>query len=268
MHSSSVTPTPEFSPCVIIPVYNHQQALPSTVSDLLALELDVLLIDDGSEQSCLDVQKTLANQYPQVHLFERPQNGGKGAAVKDGLRFARSLGFTHALQLDADGQHNNNDVPSFLEKAKAQPRTLIAGKPQYDESVPKHRLYARYLTHVWVWINTLSFDIEDSMCGFRVYPLAQALDIIEQEYSGDRMDFDPEVIVRWHWRHWAIEQQSTKVTYPVDGISHFLPRLDNWLISKMHCRLFFGMLRRLPERLIYLCRNTGTAQPRKDPSEQ
>lgn len=267
MHNSSVTASPEFSPCVIIPVYNHQQALPSTVSDLVALGLSVLLIDDGSEQDCLDVQKTLAKVYAQVHLFERSANGGKGAAVKDGLRFARGLGFTHALQLDADGQHDNTDVPLFLEKAKAKPQTLIAGKPQYDQSVPKHRLYARYLTHIWVWINTLSFDIEDSMCGFRVYPLTQSLEIIKEEFSGDRMDFDPEIIVRWHWRYWEIEQQCTKVTYPVDGISHFLPRLDNWLISKMHCRLFFGMLRRVPERLLRLYRNSGPAQPRKGPSE-
>lgn len=267
MHASADTANSVFSPCVIIPVYNHQQALPHTVSDLLALKLSVLLIDDGSEQSCLEVQQKLASEYEQVHLFERSNNGGKGATVKDGLRFARTLGFSHALQLDADGQHNNADVPLFLARAKAQPDTLIAGKPTYDESVPKHRLYARYLTHVWVWINTLSFDIEDSMCGFRVYPLNQTLDIIEREFSGDRMDFDPEIIVRWHWRHWAITQLPTQVTYPVDGISHFLPRLDNWLISKMHCRLFFGMLRRLPKRLMRLCRGTGIAA-QEGPSEQ
>lgn len=250
----------DFKPCVIIPVYNHQQALPSTVADLLALNLSVLLIDDGSEASCLNVQKALASDHKQVHLFERKTNGGKGAAVKDGLRLGASLGFSHALQLDADGQHNNADVPKFLSEAQTRPQTLIAGKPEYDDSVPKHRLYARYLTHVWVWINTLSLDIDDSMCGFRVYPLAQSIDVIDSEHCGERMDFDPEIIVRWHWRRWPIVQLSTRVTYPIDGISHFLPRLDNWLIAQMHCRLFFGMLRRLPKRLMDRLSNTPSVE--------
>lgn len=242
-----------FKPCAIIPVYNHQLALADTIAQLQACGLTVILIDDGSNSECLAVERALAGAHNDVELYERGSNAGKGAAVKDGLRLAAKLGFSHAVQIDADGQHNTQDIPIFLNRAKKQSNQLIAGKPHYDESVPKHRLYARYLTHVWVWINTLSLDIDDSMCGFRVYPLAQSLEIINSEHSGDRMDFDPEFIVRWHWRNWPLEQISTRVIYPVDGISHFLPRLDNWLISKMHTRLFFGMLRRLPTLLKRKC---------------
>lgn len=256
--------TTHFNPCAIIPVFNHQQALSDTASALLAIDLPIIFIDDGSDVECLEVQRSLAASSDKIQLYERHSNGGKGAAVKDGLKLAHKLGFSHALQLDADGQHNSSDVPTFLRAAKKQPHTMIAGQPRYDESVPKHRYYARYLTHVWVWINTLSLDIKDSMCGFRVYPLEQTINIIDRDTCGDRMDFDPEVIVRWHWRQWNIQQLETTVIYPVDGISHFLPRLDNWLIAKMHCRLFFGMLRRLPK----LLKTKWQSPPADGPREQ
>jgi len=239
-----------FSICIIIPVYNHRLAIEHTIEELQKFNLPIILIDDGSDTECLKVEEALCQKYPLLHLEKRAHNGGKGAAVKDGLRLAHELGFTHGLQIDADGQHNTADIPNFISAAEAHPQTLIAGRPKYDASVPKHRLYARYLTHIWVWINTLSFDIKDSMCGFRIYPLTRTLNILTEEYCGNRMDFDSEIIVRWHWRQHALKQLYTKVNYPSDGISHFLPGLDNWLITKMHTRLFFGMLWRLPKRVL------------------
>jgi hypothetical protein len=112
--------------------------------------------------------------------------------------------------------------------------------------VPRSRLLARYATHVWVWINTLSIDIRDSMCGFRVYPLPAVVSLIDSARLGRRMDFDPEVLVRLHWRGVAIVNRPTRVTYPSDGVSHFRLWQDNALISGMHARLFFGMALRLP----------------------
>ena len=85
------------------------------------------------------------------------------------------------------------------------------------------------------------------MCGFRVYPLYRVTGMLENESCGNRMDFDPEVIVRWSWRGYAIVNLPTRVNYPTDGVSHFKLWLDNWLISVMHTRLFFGMLIRFPK---------------------
>ncbi|WP_315982747.1 hypothetical protein [Aliamphritea spongicola] len=108
------------------------------------------------------------------------------------------------------------------------------------------RYYGRYLTHVWVWINTLSFSIRDTMCGFRLYPLAPLVTQFNEEHCGDRMDFDTEVLVRWYWRGGLVINQPVNVRYPLDGVSHFDVWRDNVLITVMHSRLFFGMLRRLP----------------------
>lgn len=240
----------EFKPCVLVPVYNHHQRFAETVENIRRYRLAVIVVDDGSNDTCKSVMREIAANDLQVTLVEHSSNSGKGAAIKTGLRAANERGFSHALQIDADGQHNSLDIPRFLQAAQSNPTTLIAGMPDYDESVPKGRLYARYLTHVWVWINTLSFKIRDSMCGFRVYPVKRSCDLIASETMGDRMDFDTEFMVRWHWRNWPLQQLATRVVYPEHGISHFLVWRDNKLISWMHTRLFFGMLWRSPRLIV------------------
>ncbi|MCL4104151.1 UNVERIFIED_CONTAM: hypothetical protein GTU68_035013 [Idotea baltica] len=192
--------------------------------------------------------REIANTYSWVSLVERIDNGGKGAAVKAGMKAANDQGFTHILQIDADDQHDTNDIPRILSLSETHPQAVISGKPVY-RNVPKIRYYGRYLTHIWVWINTLSLEIQDSMCGFRIYPLASSLGVVNSERVGNRMDFDTEILVRLHWQGVQVVQFPTLVTYPADGISHFRGLSDNILISWMHTRLFFGMLQRLPRLL-------------------
>jgi hypothetical protein len=108
------------------------------------------------------------------------------------------------------------------------------------------RYWARYLTHAWVWINTMSLQIKDSMCGFRVYPLRALLELDRRCNLGQRMNFDIEVLVRLYWQGIDVINVSTVVIYPKEGRSHFRGWLDNFLISRLHATLFFGMLWRLP----------------------
>ncbi|NVJ23530.1 MULTISPECIES: glycosyltransferase family 2 protein [Myxococcus] len=233
--------------CVVIPVYNHGEAVGAVVNAVRAHGLPCVLVDDGSEPGCAKVLDTLAEaDKTGIELVRLPQNEGKGGAMMAGFRAAKASGFSHALQIDADGQHDTRDIPRFVELAAASPEKIICGTPVYDESVPKGRLYGRYATHIWVWINTLSLAIRDSMCGFRVYPLAPTLALIDSVRIGRRMDFDVEVIVRLYWRGVGILNQPTQVRYPTDGISHFDVLWDNVRISRMHAKLFFGMLLRLP----------------------
>lgn len=240
-----------FRAAILIPVYNHEQAIVKTLAGVLQYQLPILLVDDGSAPTCRDVLQSLAKCFPeQVSLHRLDENIGKGGAVKVGLRKLLAEGFTHALQVDADGQHDLSDVPAFLRLGKEMPNALISGLPSYDNSVPKIRYYCRYLTHVWVWINTLSLQIKDSLCGFRLYPLVAVVKLLDEEKCGNRMDFDSEVIVRWSWRGGRVENLLTEVKYPSDGVSHFDGFHDNILISLMHARLFFGMLSRLPSLLM------------------
>ncbi|MGF6608568.1 putative LPLAT superfamily acyltransferase [Paraburkholderia sp. WSM4175] len=242
----------EFAPCIVIPIYNHKDAIGATVAHLAVHGLPMFVVDDGSDEPTQQVLAGLARQYAgQMTLLRLLENGGKGAAVMAGLRAARAAGYTHALQIDADGQHDAADVPRFIDAARTEPAAVILGRPVYDDSVPKARLYGRYLTHVWVWIETLSLTIRDSMCGFRLYPLALACELIDTVQLPTRMDFDIEILVRLYWRRAAFRSIATRVTYASDGVSHFDVLWDNVRISRSHTRLVFGMLSRLPMLLAH-----------------
>jgi len=236
-----------FAPCVLIPCYNHGAMLASVLARLAPFNLPVIVVDDGSDARTK--QHIAALDAPQLRVLTLPHNQGKGAAVIAGLRAAAAAGFSHALQLDADGQHQVEDTSRMLAEAERYPHCLISGQPQYDASIPKSRLYGRYITHFWVWVETLSFSLKDSMCGFRVYPLAASLELCDRRAIGQRMDFDTEIMVRLYWQGTPSRFIRTRVTYPPSGVSHFDALHDNLRISWMHTRLFFGMLPRIPQLL-------------------
>lgn len=236
-----------FNACVVIPVYNHERAVGAVVREVLGYGLPCILVDDGSAFACAQVLDALVAAHAQsVVLVRNPVNLGKGGAVLAGIRRAALGGYSHAVQIDADGQHHVADLPRFVREAESHPQALIVGCPEYDESAPTLRLWARYLTHVWVSINTLSRQIKDSMCGFRVYPIAPVLALDARHKLGARMNFDIEIIVRLYWAGVQIINVPTPVAYPRDGVSHYRGWLDSLLISRLHAVLFFGMLQRLP----------------------
>ncbi len=233
-------------PCIIVPVYNHEKALPEVIAKLKGYGVHCFLVNDGSSVLCTEVIEDCARvESGWISLLNRPENGGKGAAVIDAFQEAIRLGYSHALQIDADGQHDFNDIRQFLEAGRGHPEAMILGKPVFDDSVPKSRLYGRSMTNIWVWINTLSFDIADGMCGFRLYPLAAVERLISSTQISKRMDFDIDIVVRLYWQGVQAINIPTAVKYPLDGVSHFQLWQDNVRISKTHARLFFGLLTRL-----------------------
>lgn len=235
-----------YKPCILIPIYNHKDTIRAMVEKLAGHQLKIFIVDDGSDIATQQVLSALASDYPIVSLHRLAKNGGKGAAVMRGMREAHQAGFSHALQIDADGQHDTQDVQQFIENGNSNPLAIICGQPRYDDSVPKGRLYGRYITHFWVRIETLSSVIGDSMCGFRLYPLVSTCDLINSVKLPERMDFDIEILVRLAWRGLVFKNITTQVIYPPDGLSHFNMLRDNIRITKMHTRLCFGMLLRLP----------------------
>lgn len=233
--------------CIVIPNYNHTQHIEQVLLAIETLNLPVIMVNDGSDQCTHQVLNQLPDRFNFLQVINLPANSGKGGAVMAGLLLANEQGFSHAIQIDADGQHNLDDVPHFINLSSHYPEALICGIPDYDESVPLGRLIPRYITHFWVWIETLSFNIKDSMCGYRLYPLESTIQLIRSASIGKRMDFDTEILVKLYWQSVEIINLPTKVTYPEDGSSHFRMFQDNWLITKMHTKLFFGMLPRAPK---------------------
>lgn len=231
--------------CAIIPTHNHSAVLANVIAELHNNGLDVFVIDDGSKEPHKSAIAALQN----VNLFRFETNQGKGVAVLKGFELAYLAGYSHAIQVDADGQHDLSVIPQMLKLARENPTTLISGQPIYDDSIPKSRKIGRWLTHVWVWVETLSFRIKDSMCGFRVYPLKEVIELMESEPIGKRMDFDTDIMVRLFWRGTDVIMLPVEVTYPPENTSNFDVLHDNIRITKMHTRLVFTMLARLPSIL-------------------
>lgn len=230
-----------FKPVVIVPVYNHHQVLADIVRRVRERDLPVILIDDGSDAPCARELDRIARDM-QVPLIRLVVNGGKGAACLMGFQAARFAGFTHALQIDADGQHDLEAIERFIEAGHNAPEAFVCGYPVYDASVPRARLWGRKLTNFWVRVNTAGGGLADAMCGFRIYPLEVTLRVASSAYISRHMDFDPDIAVRLIWEKIPVVNLPVRVTYPKDGISHFHAFSDNMRISLMHARLCCMML--------------------------
>ncbi len=237
------------NPCLLIPIYDHGQTIDRVVSSLAGFGLPLLIIDDGSHPSTKHELQRIGAREPWITLFRRERNGGRGAALKDGYRLASENGFTHAIQLDADGQHAATDVPRMINALQDHPEALVLGAPIFDASIPKARLYGRQLSRVTVWAATLSFAVEDPLCGFRGVPLQPTLELLDCTRTGDHMEFDPEFCVRLVWSGTQVVNVPTRVVYDPMGLSHFDALRDNLRLTWTYTRLLSGAVFRSPALL-------------------
>jgi glycosyltransferase involved in cell wall biosynthesis len=207
----------------------------------------IIVVDDASPDSSFDaLQRILNDHVPDATLLRHAENLGKGGAVMTGLRAALDAGFTHSLQIDADGQHDTADISAICAAAAGHKNSIICGQPTFDQSISSLRYYARYITLTFSWLESLSIEIRDAFCGFRLYPIESVIDLVENGRLGSRMTFDPEILVRALWADISLQFVPVRVIYPAGGKSHFRYIRDNIEISWMHARLILGMLIRLP----------------------
>ena len=224
--------------CVVIPVYRHAETLKAKFAELLDLGETLILVDDGNLASDAALLGELA-EHPLVELLRFDTNRGKGAAVTAGLQHALKAGFSHAVQIDADGQHQVGDIPRFIEAARQHPKKLILGTPVFDETAPLARVYGRKLSTWMVQLETRSRQVRDALFGFRVYPLAvtgRALDACRFDQG---MGFDTQIVVRLLWDDVKVENIPSSVHYPKNGFSNFRYLADNLKLIRMHLRLLF-----------------------------
>jgi glycosyltransferase involved in cell wall biosynthesis len=208
--------------------------------------MPIILVDDGSDGETKALLAETAAAFPLVVPVTLEKNCGKGGAVSAGIDKAHELGLSHVLQIDADGQHDADRAGFFLEQSAAHPDTAICGYPVFDDSVPPSRQKGRTFANAWVRIVTLSADITDAMCGFRVYPVEKLWRIIHRAHLDQRMGFDVEILVRMYWAGIPFLFHPVRMVYPADGVSHFHYVRDNVRITRVFTQAFFGMLIRLP----------------------
>jgi glycosyltransferase involved in cell wall biosynthesis len=236
---------PVYKACIIIPVYNHGSTLAGVIKSLPPLP--VFVVDDGNGPETAALIRQAVGAASNAQLVTREKNGGKGAAFFDALTLAHNQGYSHALLVDADGQQDAGSALFFLSESKKHPEALICPRPCFDESAPALRSGGRKISTLWAHIVTLTDDIPDVLCGFRVYPVEKTLPLMR--HVDRRMGFDPEILVRLYWVGVPLLFYPLKVAYPADGVSNFRYVRDNVRISWMWARLFFGMLPCLPALL-------------------
>jgi len=238
---------------VLIPSYNSGAQLLTTVKAALDQWAPVFVVLDGStDQSGAALLRYLADAPALEHrlrVIVQSTNQGKGAAVLHGLDAAKTAGFTHALTMDADGQHPAMLIPQFMAASVANPDAMILGKPVFDASAPRVRVYGREISNTWAKLETLWSGIQDSLYGFRVYPIGELQTIMRRQKWMRRFDFDPEAVVRLSWRGVRAINLPAPVRYlsaEEGGVSHFRYLRDNVLLTWMHIRLLCGFAIRLP----------------------
>lgn len=237
--------------CFIIPCYRHGATLASVLEKLRCYGIPSIVIDDGNDQHNKELIAAAVAAEPGTLLVVREKNGGKGRAMNDGIRKAAEAGFTHAFQIDADGQHDAADCKEFLQLAAENPDAVLCGFPVYDSSVPAARKNGREFSNIWARIVTLNPELKDVLCGFRVYPVQAYNSLLSQHVCMDsHMGFDVDILVRLSWAGCRFIFRGVHVTYPEDGVSNFRLFRDNAHISLTYTKLFFGMLIRLPILLV------------------
>jgi glycosyltransferase involved in cell wall biosynthesis len=238
---------------VLIPSYNPGAKVFETVHAAREQWEPVWVIVDGSTDGTGAALQEMALKDPGLKVLIRSKNGGKGAAVLDGLIEASARGFTHVLTMDSDGQHPPDRIAAFMADSKAHPEAMILGEPVFDASAPSIRVKGRKISNWWANLETLWSGIHDSLFGFRVYPVDPLLRLMRSSLWMRRFDFDVEAVVRLCWAGVPARNLPAQVRYftPAEGgVSHFHYGRDNALLSSMHARLLTGFLIRLPLLLV------------------
>ena len=238
---------------LLIPSYNTGAKVFETVRAARAQWNPVWVVSDGSTDGTPEHLRKMAAADPGMKVFTLAANAGKGAAVLHGLQAAQAAGFTHALTMDADGQHPAGLIPAFMQASKERPDAMVLGRPVFDASAPLLRVRGRRVSNWWTNLETLGAGIGDSLYGFRVYPVADLIAVMRHQRWMRRFDFDTEAVVRLAWRGIQPVNLAAPVKYlsaEEGGVSHFRYGRDNLLLTWMHLRLMLEFALRSPGLLL------------------
>jgi glycosyltransferase involved in cell wall biosynthesis len=206
---------------LVIPVFNHEQTVADVVHRAMALEVPVVVVDDGSTDTTFERIKGISG----IRILRHPFNRGKGAALMTGFAQAAELA-DWVITLDADGQHDPDDARSLMRAVPSGPRPILIGRRtgMQGAEVPWTSRFGRGFSNFWVRVAG-GPAVNDSQSGFRVYPLPECLHL---GVKARRFQFEVEILVKAGWKGIPVMESPVRVSYRpgTPRISHFHPLFD------------------------------------------
>ena len=216
--------------CAVIPALNEATRIADVIRGALQYVDTVIVVADGSTDGTPEVARKAG-----ARVIEHSINCGAGAATMTGLRAARELGFSSAVTIDADGQHDARDIPRLLETLQTEHADLvIANRFGQKNVIPWVRRLANFIGNILTFAVT-GLYLPDTQCGFKVFG-PKALATIDLKMSG--YEFCTEVIREAAHHRWKIVSVPSKVMY------------SEYTLAKGHSGVFASGLRTAAKILI------------------
>ncbi|MDR2805231.1 MAG: glycosyltransferase family 2 protein [Dysgonamonadaceae bacterium] len=235
--------------CVIIPVYNSEKLITNVVKSVMQHAENLIVVNDGSTDKTLE-QLVEFQKFNKFELISYAPNCGKGYALHQGFKKALELGFTHAITMDADGQHLATDIAVLQQKSRENPDALIIGSRKFDNpNMPESSRFANNFSNFWFRMQT-GISLPDTQTGFRLYPL---LRMGRMRLFTNRYEAELEILARSAWRGIKLIPQEINVYYPPtkERLSHFRKGKDFFRISVLNTFLcFFAVVYGYPRMIL------------------
>ncbi len=169
---------------IVMPAYNEEKTIKDVMRELISLDLNIIVVDDGSSDDTSSVVIDFIKQYPnKVNLYRHPLNRGLGAAISTGIEAALTYNSEIIVTFDADGQHHSQDLIPLCQPIIQNQADVVIGIRNFDE-MPFRKKFGNVVMN----IITLIFygkDVEDSQSGLRAFnhKAAELLELHSRDYG-------------------------------------------------------------------------------------
>ncbi len=224
----------ELNCCVIMATYNNAGTIEQVISDILSYNAPLIVINDGSTDSTLEILKNFGNKII-VHSYK--DNVGKGWALRQGFKIATKQGYKYAISIDSDGQHFAKDIPLFIDKLDEQNEAclILGNRNMNQEGIPSKSSFGNRFSNFWYWVETGDKQ-PDTQTGYRLYPIKEYKEL---KFYTKKFEFEIEVLIRSSWRGVKVDSVNVGVKYynEDERVSHFRPFKDFFRISVLNAIL-------------------------------
>jgi glycosyltransferase involved in cell wall biosynthesis len=214
---------------VVIPAFNEARTIRDVAARALNHCTTVVVVDDASTDGTAAAVADLP-----VRVVRQSVNAGKAAALRRGFDVAIEQGAEAVITLDADGQHRPEDIPQFVAAAREHPEAIAVGSRLADRaSIPTKRYIGNRFANFWIaW--GAGLPIEDSQCGFRLYPAAVLRAVLPRVGRSQGFVFESEVLIEAGQNGFPVVPVRIAAIYdPAIRPSNYRAWRDTWRITKM-----------------------------------